>query len=109
MRPCRDGHVGVALVAALVACTPPTPPPQPSADYPLASAGPPADPLATALAFTHRAVTRAREQGDVTQLACLRSKQSKLEALDAERPRRADADEAARALQSEAERCVGGK
>jgi len=68
-----------------------------------------ADALERALAFAHRTVTRAREQRDTMQLACLRDEESKLESLRAERARRppAEVDASARQLRHEAERCIG--
>ena len=95
------------VAAALVACAHSAP--QPANDYPKATVGAPPDALESALAFAHRTVTRAREQKDVIQLACLRDKESKLESLRADRATLppAEIDAKARDLQHEAERCVG--
>jgi hypothetical protein len=92
--------------AALVACA--HAPPKHEDAYPMAYAGPPPHPFDSAVAFVHRALERARASHEAIQVACLRDKESKLDALGAERDSLvvADVDARAQKLQSDAERCV---
>ncbi len=98
----------VVIALALAGCARSAPPPQENG-YPKAYTVD-ADPLESALALVHRTLGVAREHRDVIGQACLRDKETKLEALRAEREElpRAELDARARRLRLDVERCVGG-
>jgi hypothetical protein len=97
----------VVLLVAFAGCARPAPAPETT--YPKAYTVDP-DPLESALALVHRTLGEAREHRDVIGQACLREKETKLEALRAEREQlpRDEVDAKARTLKHEVERCVGG-